>query len=682
MFPPSVRVRCVFVGLVVGACLAGALPGAASAAIVTVGAVPNAPNPTTGAVGGQFIVGQNAYGSVTATGMPISSGGPSVGTVGDGVNGIGVVSLNGFGADWTISGATSDLVIGDEGTGQVSLANAARVIVPDDTVIGAQQFSNGRLTVAGLGSLYDTNDDFSVANAGAGIVEITSGGAVESDAVFVGVSASSQGRITISDDLSRWNATSTAIGVAGNGLLEILNGGRFNASDAVVGSTGTGLVDVVGIGSLWAVNGGVSVGFSGDGTMLIRSGARTTVSGVATVAANVGSVGQLTVDGVGSRLDITGSLSTGQGDAQVAISGGGVVTMTGSLTLGPTGRLTLDGGRVAPNGMSITGVVEGAGVVDAAAVTLSSAGPRGRVRVGDGDHLLFTGTVSNTGFIDLGGGEIELGSTLSNSSDISARNGAVLRLGGSGLVNNANSQLAVTSGVVDVFGLVSNSFGAEIAVVGGSTAVFHDAVTNNGTIFVSASSEIVLLENLSFVPGASFNVELASIDPADDPTEAFGLASVGGAASLGGGLTVSLASGFTPSLGDSYKVLQASGGRSGVFAAESLPVLSGGLAFDVQYTSDSVILAVVAAGTPGDYTGDGFVDAADYTVWRDNLGAAAGSLPNDPNGGVIGVAQYNTWKANFGLPALGAAAGQSVPEPAAAWLLVAAAAGAALRRRR
>jgi len=49
----------------------------------------------------------------------------------------------------------------------------------------------------------------------------------------------------------------------------------------------------------------------------------------------------------------------------------------------------------------------------------------------------------------------------------------------------------------------------------------------------------------------------------------------------------------------------------------------------------------------GDYNSDGFVDAEDYNRWRDNLGAVAGTLPNDVDGGTIGVAQYLTWKANF-----------------------------------
>jgi hypothetical protein len=53
-------------------------------------------------------------------------------------------------------------------------------------------------------------------------------------------------------------------------------------------------------------------------------------------------------------------------------------------------------------------------------------------------------------------------------------------------------------------------------------------------------------------------------------------------------------------------------------------------------------------GTHGDYNDDGFVDAADYTVWRNNLGTM-NVLPNDPHGGTITVQQYNTWKTNYGM---------------------------------
>ncbi len=67
---------------------------------------------------------------------------------------------------------------------------------------------------------------------------------------------------------------------------------------------------------------------------------------------------------------------------------------------------------------------------------------------------------------------------------------------------------------------------------------------------------------------------------------------------------------------------------------------------------------------PGDFNDDGLVNLADYTVWRDHLGASAGALANDIDGGVVDTRQYETWKKTFGGTLL-APAGQiqTVPEP-------------------
>jgi hypothetical protein len=63
---------------------------------------------------------------------------------------------------------------------------------------------------------------------------------------------------------------------------------------------------------------------------------------------------------------------------------------------------------------------------------------------------------------------------------------------------------------------------------------------------------------------------------------------------------------------------------------------------------------------PGDYTGDGNVNTADYVVWRKGLG------------GTYKPADYNFWRSHFGqsLPGSGAGAGAAVPEPASAWLVL------------
>ena len=50
---------------------------------------------------------------------------------------------------------------------------------------------------------------------------------------------------------------------------------------------------------------------------------------------------------------------------------------------------------------------------------------------------------------------------------------------------------------------------------------------------------------------------------------------------------------------------------------------------------------------PGDYNDNHVVDAADYTVWRDNLDSMA-TLPNDETPGWVMMDDYDVWKMHFG----------------------------------
>jgi hypothetical protein len=74
--------------------------------------------------------------------------------------------------------------------------------------------------------------------------------------------------------------------------------------------------------------------------------------------------------------------------------------------------------------------------------------------------------------------------------------------------------------------------------------------------------------------------------------------------------------------------------------------------------------AVTAPGIGGDYNGNGVVDAADYTVWRDHLGQNFPLQNRDPGAsGPIGQGDYDFWAAHFGKSASGAGAQAAVPEP-------------------
>ena len=69
-----------------------------------------------------------------------------------------------------------------------------------------------------------------------------------------------------------------------------------------------------------------------------------------------------------------------------------------------------------------------------------------------------------------------------------------------------------------------------------------------------------------------------------------------------------------------------------------------------------------------DYNGNGIVDAADYTVWRDHLGKTFSLSNRDgTNSGAINAADYTYWVNHFGQHAgagVGAPAEQLLPSQA------------------
>jgi hypothetical protein len=73
----------------------------------------------------------------------------------------------------------------------------------------------------------------------------------------------------------------------------------------------------------------------------------------------------------------------------------------------------------------------------------------------------------------------------------------------------------------------------------------------------------------------------------------------------------------------------------------------------------------------GDYNNNGIVDAADYTLWRNNMNGPSTALQNrNPlNSGNINAGDYTFWKQRFGATSGAGAGSLSVPEPATCWLL-------------
>lgn len=158
--------------------------------------------------------------------------------------------------------------------------------------------------------------------------------------------------------------------------------------------------------------------------------------------------------------------------------------------------------------------------------------------------------------------------------------------------------------------------------------------------------------------------------------------SVGRSAFLAGTLEVSLAGAFTPAVGNMFTILTAADSIVGEFDNLQLP---GGFTWSVTYNANNVVLAVTGiGGQTGDYNGDGTVDARDYTIWRDSLGAVGANLPADGNNnGSIDPGDFTVWQNNFGQgTGSGSASSAAVPEPTALTLFALSIAFAAMARQR
>ncbi|MCO6042750.1 hypothetical protein NG895_02410 [Aeoliella sp. ICT_H6.2] len=112
------------------------------------------------------------------------------------------------------------------------------------------------------------------------------------------------------------------------------------------------------------------------------------------------------------------------------------------------------------------------------------------------------------------------------------------------------------------------------------------------------------------------------------------------------GVTV-LGNNPTASPGDTLRVA-----LTGVSSYTQTPtgVGAGAFTFDNAMPVSYLGIETVTAYLPGDYSGDGTVDAADYDIWKDNFGSnVSPGTQGDGNGdGVVTLADYTVWRNHLG----------------------------------
>jgi autotransporter-associated beta strand protein len=352
-----------------------------------------------------------------------------------------------------------------------------------------------------------------------------------------------------------------------------------------------------------------------------------------TVHGVLSGTGQLDKTGQGT-LTLTASNTNTDGfiiyDGTLRLTGGGrisdqaTVTMTdGTLRLeGMTDAIgTLSGGgTIALLSGARLGIVQGNGAI-------SKRGPGTFLLSGDNTYT--------------GGTRVESGILVINKSSPFATNSAT----GTGAV-------VVTSG---------GSLGG-LGIAEGTVTIETDSTIFPGGDGVRITDRTGLLTvlDLTLDAGATLAIDLGGTLPG----VTYDVLAAADAA-LAGSLNVSLVGGFVPSPGQEFQILAATESRTGTFAGLPQGAVVreiGAVDLTIDYTGEGGLVVSLIAGLRGDFNGDGTVDAADYTVWRDGLG------------GKYTLSDYEKWKGNFGASIVGAAGIASttaVPESSALGLLAA-----------
>lgn len=587
-----------------------------------------------GAGNGQMFI-QNA-GSVSSR----------TGTLGWTTGSSGNVEVAGAGSDWTMS---DELIVGERGTGQLTIANGGSVANTIAT-IGDTPGASGSVTVTGPGSAWSNSSQLHIGDEGTGSLSILNGGSVSNNGFSsIGAAFGSAGTVTVSGAGSSWiNSGLLLVGRLGAGSLNITDGGTVSNTDAILGefltiSPSSITVTVSGPGSNWINLGSLVVGQTTNATLMISAGGSAS-SAAATIGDHfTANDSAVTVTGAGSTWTNPGEFTVGYRDGAkgtLTIADGGSVATAHAFV-----------GRLGPSSFPANGtvVVAGAGSTWTVNGRLSMGGDAG------------TGVDGGNGTLTAG-----QGGCVNVSQDIVLFPGGIVKLQGGALSTTAfdfrGGQFQWTQGTlhIDTFnGNLINPAGGILAP--GRSAGF---TTING--------------NYTQQSGAAVEIELGGT-----AISMHDFVSVSEAALLDGELQLKLIDGFTPKATDTFTVFATQGGMAGVFSnvttGQRLETVDGRGSFLVHYGATSIyspnqiVLTAFEASPlllPGDYNQNGTVDAADYTLWRDNLGSPT-SLPNDDTPGVA-QDDYERWKSRVGQTGAGGGQLSAVPEPSGFLLLLAA----------
>ncbi len=280
----------------------------------------------------------------------------------------GEVTVDGAGSTWNNSGK---LILGVKGDGTLNIINGGNVIIGKDTRVdctsessGTIHFDDGTLNTSGLCCAGNDITGTGIINTNSLISDV--------DLVFDATHGLNQTLImnnnnsqNITINLDFDGSGSLGIGHSGVGTMSISDGMVVESANGNIGyqSGSTGEVTVSGAGSTWTNDHWLYVGQEGNGTLTVTEGGTIECNRDTFIAYNIGSTGEVTVDGTGSTWNNSGSIYVGSsGKGRLTITDAGVVnSRSGSISscFGLTSEVIVDGAGSTWNNTSSVGISNG-----------------------------------------------------------------------------------------------------------------------------------------------------------------------------------------------------------------------------------------------------------------------------------------------------------------------------------
>lgn len=386
------------------------------------------------------------------------------------------------------------------------------------------------------------------------------------------------GNLTVSQHAS---LTSSGTVTINPGRSLILSTGSFNATGGTLG--GGGACSLTSLAADFSVPTG-DIDLTGSGC---------TIAGAVLVGA--GRNWNLTNCAVSASLDVLGTLLT-QGTTSVS---GALITSPGSIIRieaipGNSATLSVSTGFTNNGTIEISSPLgwPSSLVVSSGTLTNAPGGVIGSLPAGSGSRTL-TAELDNQGTLELATGLV-----VDKSSADHRNSGTINVTGGNLVLTQAGTTPSFTnSGLISISGTRSLSGSGGAPFVNDTTGVIQGtgtfdvtgmAFSNSGTVNPGASpGQLTVTGAFPQSSSGNLNIELGGLTAGTT----YDRLAVSGAATLDGAVNLSLVNGFTPSPGDSFRVVTAA-------SVNGTPTYTGlgvglGLVLEPRDTGDGITLHVV-----------------------------------------------------------------------------------------